>query len=208
MQSRPASRRHTRIVVLPALLLVSLLALIPACQTALAQDPPATDELSVVNEEELWVEREKDGGFRARPLFSLRLSTLYYGVRDSDTGEWLTTLHRVTGGEKKRDEGWEYEIEYPALDDHPDLDPERTFLLVMVATAAGQTEPSTFYGVIRLREPGGFFGGVISALDPSKWARAAATWVIEGVHGTLCGVLAELTGEDPEGCDDDTDGAE
>ena len=51
-----------------------------------------------------------------------------------------------------------------------------------------------------LNEPGGIWNKVLRALDPGRWAKAFATWSIEGVHGTLCGVVEQATGEDAEKC--------
>ena len=42
-------------------------------------------------------------------------------------------MYRVSGGEKERSDGWEYSWEYPALDEQPDLDLDRAYLLVMLA---------------------------------------------------------------------------
>ena len=44
-------------------------------------------------------------------------------------------MYRVKGGEKKRSDGWEYSWEYPDLDEHPELDRDRAYLLVMLAEA-------------------------------------------------------------------------
>ena len=172
-------------------------------QQARAQAPPAGAELEWVNQEEDWIERKKHGQFRARPIFNRQLATLYYGLRDSDTGEWLTAMYRVSGGEKERDEGWEYEFDYPALDEHEALDPDKTYLMVMLAGTTRQATPTTFYAVVPMHQPGGLLGSLLRALDPDGWAKAAARWVIEGVHGTLCGVLTELTGDEPAGCRDE-----
>ena len=174
-----------------------------AWQAAAAQQPPSGTELKWVNEDEDWIERKKHGEFRARPMFSQRLATLYYGLRDSDTGEWLTAMYRVSGGEKERDEGWEYEFDYPALDEHEPIDPDKTYLMVMLAGAPRQSTPTTFYAVVPLHQPGGLLGSLLRALDPDGWAKAAAGWVIEGVHGTLCGVLTALTAEEPRSCRDE-----
>ena len=46
-------------------------------------------------------------------------------------------MYRVKGGEKKRSDGWEYSWEYPDLDEHPELDRDRAYLLVMLASRRG-----------------------------------------------------------------------
>ena len=196
-------RIRYRLITVACAAAVALTVAIPLWQAAQAQPPSSGTELEWVNEDEDWIERRKHGQFRARPMFSQRLATLYYGIRDSDTGEWLTAMYRVSGGEKERDEGWEYEFDYPALDEHQALDPDQTYLMVMLAGGAGQATPTTFYTVIPLHQPGGLLGSLLRALDPDGWAKAAARWVIEGVHGTLCGVLNELTGEEPADCRDE-----
>ena len=190
-----------RLIGLAAAALLGALVAIAAWQLAQAQEPPSGDELEWVNQEDQdWIERKKHGQFRARPIFNRQLATLYYGLRDSDTGEWLTAMYRVSGGEKERDEGWEYEFDYPALDEHEALDPDKTYLIVILAAVPRQATPTTFYAVVPMHQPGGLLGSLLRALDPDGWAKAAARWVIEGVHGTLCGVLTELTGEEPAGC--------
>ena len=57
-----------------------------------------------------------------------------------------------------------------------------------------------FYAVIPFHEPGRIWDKILSALNPARWARAFAGWVIEGVHGTLCGVVERASGEDADNC--------
>ena len=57
-----------------------------------------------------------------------------------------------------------------------------------------------FYAVIPFHEPGRIWDKILSALNPGRWARAFAGWVIEGVHGTLCGVVERASGEDADNC--------
>ncbi len=177
-------------------LLAAAAVAIPALQHAKAQTPPQIEPLVIVNEDEEkpFIERKKNGEFRARPIFNLRLSRLTYGIRDADSGEWLTAIYRVNGGEDERDEGWEYDFDYPALDEQPELDPEQRYLLVIAAQAVGLPTPTTFYVTIPEHQPGGIFNKILGALNPERWARAAAVWVIEGVHGLLCGVLEQFAG--------------
>ncbi|MDE2803348.1 MAG: hypothetical protein OXK21_10760, partial [Chloroflexota bacterium] len=107
-------------------------------------------------------------------------------------------MYRVKGGEKRRSDGWEYGFEYPALKEQPDLDPEKPYLLVMLVSDGG--ESAAFHAVIPVHRPGGLWDRVLGALDPSRWARAFATWVIEGVHGTLCSVVERASGVDAAEC--------
>ena len=181
-------------------LLAATVVAIPVWQSVQAQGPTSGVQLELVNEDEDWIERKKHGEFRARPMFNRQLSALYYGIRDADTGESLTGMYRVSGGERERDEGWEYEFDYPALDEHEPLDPDRAYLMMILAATPRQPSPTTFYAVVPLHQPGGLLGSLLRARDPAEWARAAAGWVIEGVHGTLCGVLEQLTGEEPRSC--------
>ncbi len=57
-----------------------------------------------------------------------------------------------------------------------------------------------FYAVIPIHQPGNIFKKILSALSPARWAKAFAGWVIEGVHGTLCGVVERASGEDADNC--------
>ena len=108
-------------------------------------------------------------------------------------------MYRVKGGEKKRGDGWEYSWEYPDLDEHTDLDRDRAYLLVMLATAEDGLR-GDFYAVVPIYQPGRIWDKILSALNPGRWARAFAGWMIEGVHGTLCGVVERASGEDADNC--------
>ena len=172
---------------------------VPSSNTALAQAPPG-EGLTLVNEDEDFVERKKDGRFIARPVFDRKPASLYYGVRHPDSGDWLTAVYRVQGGEKERRDGWEYSWDYPFEDDQPELDPEQAYLLVMLARDPGSGELHTFHAVIPVHQPGGLWNKILGALDPGRWAKAFARWTIEGVHGTLCGVVEKASGEDAANC--------
>ena len=186
-----------RLTFLAATLLIALSAFQPG-GSVLAQTPP-DGGIVLVNAEREPVERGKGGEFVARPVFDRQIETLYYGVRDADSGDWLSAMYRVSGGEKRLSHGWEYTFEYPALEEHPELDPERAYLLVMLA-AARSGERGDFYAVIPVHRPTGLWDRVLGALDPERWARALARWVIEGVHGALCGVVERASGEDASNC--------
>ena len=176
--------------LISALLLAALLA-IPSSGIAQAQVPP--DEIVLVNADRDFVERKKGGEFVARPVFDRKIVDLFYAVRDADTGDWISAMYRVKGGEKKRSDGWEY----PDAVEHPDLDRDRAYLLVMLAVAEGG-ERGDFYAVVPIHQSGRIWDKILSALSPARWARAFAGWVIEGVHGTLCGVVDRASGEDAD----------
>ena len=190
--------RARRLMPLAAALLLAALVAIPASNIALAQAPPG-DEIVLVNADREFVERKKGGEFVARPLFDRRIASLFYAVRDADTGDWITAVYRVRGGEKERSDGWEYSFEYPALDEQPDLDLDRAYLLVMLAEAEDGRR-GDFYAVIPIHQPGRIWDKILAALNPGRWAKALAGWVIEGVHGTLCGVVERASGEDADNC--------
>ena len=196
---RRSFSRARRLIPLAAALLLAALVAVPTSNLALAQSPPAGD-IALVNEDQEFVERKKGGEFVARPLFDRKLADLFYAVRDADTGDWISAMYRVRGGEKKRSDGWEYSWEYPKLDEQPDLDPDRAYLLVMLAVAE-DGKRGDFYAVVPIHQPGRIWDKILSALNPSRWARAAAGWVIEGVHGTLCGVVERASGEDAANCE-------
>ena len=194
--------RSRRLRALGAALLLAALAAVPSSGTALAQEPPDPDSpIVLVNEDdEDLAERKKDGRFIARPVFDRELAALYYGVRDGDTGQWLTPMYRVRSGEEERRDGWEYSFEYPFEDGQPELDPERAYLLVILAKSWAEVD-GTFYAVIPEHVPGGLWNKVLGALDPERWGKAIAGWLIEGAHGTLCGVVERASGADAESCE-------
>ena len=174
----------------------------PTSNLALAQAPPG-NEIVLVNGDREFVERKGGGQFVARPLFDRQIVNLYYAVRDADTGDWITAMYRVQGGEKERSDGWEYSWEYPKLDEQPDLDRDRAYLLVMLAED-GNGNRGDFYAVVPIHQPGRIWDKILAALNPGRWAKAFAGWVIEGTHGTLCGVVERASGEDADNCRGDS----
>ena len=193
-----AGGRAGRLALPVAALALTALMVVPAAGVARAQAPP--DEIVLVNAHDGPIERKKDGRFVARPVFDRRLDGLFYGIRHPDTGRWLTAVYRVIGGETALIDGWQYEWEYPALSEHPDLDPERAYVLVMLAAEILPGDPQTIRTLVPVYEPGSLWERVIRAMDPSRWARAFARWVIEGVHGTLCAVLERASGAVAANC--------
>ncbi len=107
----PTLGRAGRLIPLTAALLLAALAAIPSSGVALAQG--TGDGIVLVNADREFVERKKGGEFIARPVFDRQIATLHYAVRDADTGDWISVMYRVKGGEKKRSDGWEYSWEYP-----------------------------------------------------------------------------------------------
>ena len=190
----PTSGRARRLTVLAAALLLAALVAMPASGMALAQSPPPdSDNVTLVNRDRQLMERKKEGDFVARPILSRQTDILYYSIRHPDTGDWLTNTYRIKGGEKQLSEGWEYTFEYPALDEHPELHPEQAYLLVLAVPRIGGGDHHVFHALIPVHQPKGLWDRVLGALDPDRWARAAAVWVIQGVHGTLCGVVEGVT---------------
>ena len=195
----PKSGRPRRLTLLAAALLLAAIVAIPASGLALAQSP-LPDDVSLVNRDRQLVERKKEGEFVARPIFSRQVSGLYYAIRHPDTGDWLTNTYQVRGGEKRLADGWEYTFEYPALGEQPELHPEQPFLLMLAVPRQGGGERHVFYALIPVHQPKGLWDKVLGALDPDRWARAAARWVIQGVHGTLCGVVQGVFQTDIDDC--------
>ena len=191
-------RSARRLLSLASALLLAALLTIPSSGIVLAQTPPG-DEITLVNADREFVERKGGGEFVARPVFDRQIAALHYAVRDADTGDWISAMYRVKGGEKKRGDGWEYSWEYPALDEQPDLDRDRAYLLVMLAQSEDGLR-GDFYSVVPIHQPGRIWDKILAALNPARWARAFAGWVVEGVHGTLCGVVERASGEDADNC--------
>jgi len=188
-----------RMTILAAALLLSAIVAVPAGGVALAQTPPPNG-ISLVNRDRQMVERKKEGDFVARPIFSRQVSELYYSIRHPDTGEWITNTYRVQGSGKKLSEGWEYTFEYPALDEQPGLDPEQAFLLVLGVPRTGGGGRHIFHALVPVHQPKGLWDRVLGALKPDRWARAAAGWLVQGAHGTLCGVVEGITGTEIADC--------
>ena len=190
-------RSFRRFIPLASALLLTALVAIPSSGIALAQTPPRG--IVLVNADRDFVERKGGGEFVARPVFDRKIVVLHYGVRDADTGDWISAVYRVSGGEKERSDGWEYSWEYPDLDEQPDLDRDRAYLLVMLVQDEGGNR-GDFYAVVPIHQPGRIWDKVLAALNPGRWARAFAGWMVEGVHGTLCGVVERASGEDADNC--------
>ena len=204
MRRRPGttSNRAKRLRALGAALLLAALAAVPSSGTTLAQEPPDPDSpIVLVNaDDQDLVERKGDGRFIARPVFDREMPIVYFGVRDGDTGEWVVPMYRLRSGEKERRDGWEYSLEYPFEDGQTALDPERPYLLVILAKSWAEVN-GHFYAVIPIHEPGGIWNKILRALDPPRWGRAIAGWLIEGAHGTLCGVVERASGSEAETCE-------
>ena len=190
-------RSARRLIPLATALLLAALLAIPS--SGIVQAQGTGDEITLVNADRDFVERKKGGEFVARPLFDREIADLFYAVRDADTGDWISAMYRVRGGEKKRSDGWEYSWEYPDLDEQPELDPDRSYLLVMLAVA-NDGRRGDFYAVVPIHQSGKIWDKILAALNPGRWAKAFAGWVIEGVHGTLCGVVERATDEDADNC--------
>ena len=189
-------RRLCKLAATAGVLATAFLLTVTALAPALAQDTG----LTLVNEDRDLVERKKDGRFIARPVFSRELDALYYAIRDADNGDWVTLMYRVQGGEKKLKDGWEYSWEYPALSEQPDLDPGKAYLLVIGVPADAQGGPYVFHALVPVYQPSGIFDRILAALNPARWAKAFARWVIEGVHGGLCGVVERATRTEIDNC--------
>ena len=198
MAQRSTLRSFRRLIPLATALLLAALVAIPTSNLALAQAPPS-GEIVLVNGDREFVERKGGGQFVARPLFDRKIVNLFYAVRDADTGDWISAMYRVQGGEKQRSDGWEYSWEYPKLDEQPDLDRDTAYLLVMLAEDENGNR-GDFYAVVPIHQPGRIWDKILSALNPGRWARAFAGWMIEGTHGTLCGVVERASGEDADNC--------
>ncbi len=196
MSPRSVGREILRVAALAAVLAMGALIVLAAAFPAMAQVPG----LTLVNADREFIERKKDGRFIARPVFSKDLDELYYAIRDADTGDWVTLMYRVQGGEKRLRDGWEYSWEYPALSEQPELDPEKAYLLVIGVPADSEGGPYVFHALIPVYQPSGIFDRILSALDPGRWAKAFARWVIEGVHGGLCGVVERATRTTIDNC--------
>ena len=191
-------RSFRRFIPLASALLLAALVAIPSSGIALAQTPPG-DEITLVNADRDFVERKGGGEFVARPVFDRKIAVLHYAVRDADTGDWISAVYLVSGGEKERSDGWEYSWEYPDLDEQPDLDRDRAYLLVMLVEDE-DGKRGDFYAVVPIHQPGRIWDKVLAALNPGRWARAFAGWMVEGVQGTLCGVVERASGEDADNC--------
>lgn len=194
MRAQSAIRISTagtkRLIVLTTALALAALAAVTQSSLVLAQ----SGGLSLVNHDRDFVERKKDGGFVARPVFDRQVTALHYGIRHPETGDWIAPMYRVHSSGKGIGEGQEYSWHYPAVPQQPDLDPERAFLLVIVAVHSGETH--TFNAVIPIHQPTSLWDRILGALDPSRWARAFAVWVVEAVFGALCGIVERVSGAD------------
>ena len=189
--TRAAADRTRRFITLTAALLLAMLIAATTALTAQAQDGGG---LALVNHDRELVERKKGGGFVARPVFDRQPAAVHYGIRHPETGDWITPMFRVHSAGSRRADGWEYAWHYPAIPQQPDLDREEPFLLVIVAMDGGDAH--TFNVVIPVYQPTSIWDRVLAALDPGRWARAFAGWMVEAVHGALCGIVEQVTGAD------------
>lgn len=182
--------RARRLAPLFLALLLAALAAATASDATLAQG----GGLTLVNHDRDFVERRKGGDFVARPVFDRQVAAIHYGIRHPETGDWISPMFRVHGGGKDLGDGWEYSWRYPVLPQQPDLPPEEPFLLVMAVSDGADVH--TFHAVIPVYRSSSLWDRVLAALDPGRWARAFAEWVVEGIYGALCSVVERVSGAD------------
>ena len=190
LEQRSRLRSVRRLIPLASALLLAALAAATAGNTALAQG----GGLTLVNADRDFVERKKDGGFIARPIFARQISAIHYGVRHPETGDWITPVFRVQSAGIHLADGWEYAWPYPVLPQQPSLSADEAFLLVIVAVYGG--DHHTFNAVIPIYQPTSLWDRVLAALDPNRLARAFARWIVEAVNGALCGIVERMSGID------------
>ena len=179
-----------RWLVLAVLTLMTVTAAIGTASVAAAQTPLTM----LVNDGQEFIERDEEGEFIARPVFNRQVPLLHYGVRDADSGAWISAVYQVHGGERRHRDGWEYTIEYPVLAEQPELDPDEPYVLAILTRQNVVADVRLFHAVIPVYQADNIWDRVIGALSPDRWARAVARWIVEGVHGTLCGVVERATG--------------
>ena len=128
-------------------------------------DPAPSGELTLVNADREFVERKGDGQFVARPLFDRKIASLFYGVRDADTGDWITAC-TASGAARRAQRRLGILLGVPGkLDEQPDLDKDRAYLLVMLA-AAEDGKRGEFYAVIPFHEPGRIWDKILVRPQP------------------------------------------
>ncbi len=190
--------RYLRWARLSLLATMTVLAALTSVADVVAQAPPAETEL--VSDHDETVERDDDGSFTARPVFNRQIPLLHYGIRDADDGSWIGAVYQVRGGERRHRNGWEYTFDYPVLDEQPELDSDEPYVLALITRQAVGADVYTFHVVIPVYQSDSLWDRVLGALSPDRWARAVARWIIEGVHGALCGVVERATGVDAVEC--------
>ena len=169
---------------------------VPSSGIAHAQAPP--DGIVLVNADRDFVERKKKGEFVARPVFDRQIepSSRHPGRRHRRVDKHHVPGHRWREAAQRR---LGVQLPLPALKEQPELDPDRAYLLAMLVVAE-DGERDAFHAVVPIYEPGKIWDRILAALSPARWAKAFAGWVIEGVHGTLCGVVERASGEDADNC--------
>ena len=194
MKPQPLAKTRTiskrRLITFTAALFLGALAIATAGSIALAQD----GGLTLVNHDRDFVERKKGGDFVARPVFDRQLTAIHYGVRHAETGDWIAPMYRVHSSGDAVDQGWEYSWHYGFIPQQPDLNPDQAFLLVMAVSDG--TDVHTFHAVIPIYHSNSLWDRVLAALEPGRWARAFAEWVVEGIYGALCGVIERASSAD------------
>ena len=187
-------RRRSLITALALGALLLVVGGSPVVPHAFAQE----SGLTLVNQDERFIQRHDHGGFTARPVLSAEAAAVAYGVKDPIDGTWLTAFYFVEDGPRRVNRGWEYTFDYPSDDSQPQLDPERAYILGVLAWL--DDESYLFEAIIPMHESTGPWDRVLNALNPARWARAAAGWTIEGTHGLMCSVLGRIAGGDLEDC--------
>ena len=198
----PRSGKARRMILLAGALLIAALVAIPASGLALAQSPPPdSDNVTLVNRDRQMVERKKEGDFVARPILSRQTGVLFYAIRHPDTGD---VAHQHLPGQGRRKaplRGLGVHLRVPRPGRAARASP-RTGLPAGAGRAPpGRRRPPRLPRPdSRPPAPRGCGTGCWAPWDPDRWARAAARWVIQGVHGTLCGVVQKISASDLDEC--------
>ena len=141
------------------------------------------------------VERDDDGSFTARPVFDRQVPLLHYGIRDADTGAWLSAVYQVRGGERRHREGWEYTFEYPVLEEQPELDPQEPYVLAIITRQAVGADVYTFHAVIPVHQPDALWDqGARRAKSRPMGEGGGAVDSRGRSRNVLCGVVERATG--------------
>lgn len=168
---------------------------LPAGASTLAQQT-----LTLVNQDQDFVDRHDNGGFVATPIFNTRPDFLAFAVKNPQDGSWLTAVYMVNSSPQKVADGWEYTLKYPPFADQPILDKNQAYILALFASYQGGV--NTFEATIPIYQPTSLWDRVLNAFNPSTWARAFASWVVEGTHGLLCSVVERVTNSTLTSCSD------
>ena len=141
MTTKLNPRHLRRLALLLAVLVLSAIPAFPAGGISPGPDPRRTSHPSSSTRTSRSSSERTTAASSPAPSSAVPLTCCSTPSATPTASHWLTATYRAQGGENKLSDGWEYTIEYPALDEQPVLDPDQSYLLALLVQNPNGSDP-------------------------------------------------------------------